>query len=695
MARIVRDQHRHQTALANDPSKDISANQWNEVGATTAHIETGMFGLPTSVGSVSLASNTLTPVDTSTIVKASSGTSDTLNFIDTVQNNDQDIFILRPFSGHTITIANNASSPPANTGVIITLTGANFNLDANVPLILQRNGNTFYQIALNLPIVNTNVAAGAAVAYSKLNLSGSILNADISVSAAIDPTKINGTAGVLNGAQTWTNRNTISPTTTTALLLNHPTGPTGSASGFVGALNVVSGGTIAFATTPQTGTFYGALLNAATLTNPSSGTITNAYTLYISGPPIASTNVTITNPYALYINSGTSKFDGAISATGQITTTGKIVQTLSTATGTGISVALTTTQLNGTDQNDEPLRLQHTISASSASNFLIGRGLQFVFTNSLTGGGAVSEYRAIALEAPISSSGAVTTNYKQIAFFGAAQTGTITNNYGLFFDASFVNTSSINYAIYNNSTAQTYLGGTLQVQGLTTLNGALTVGGGDVTFNMQNTFFKILANQSGAFPPSNNTTLAIGSNFSSGNGEINFWNCQVTPSFSFNFLQKTGASSADKLIEIGTGGLFSTYAKRTTAGLGVATIFGATLQKSETGADTNVLTVTPPAVAGRYRVSVSISVSAATAATLGWTVAWTDSNGHAQTPANMPIFTQNSTTVGLTTSVSANVAYSGDWEFDVDNSAANIVVKTTFTGTSVAYKISAIIEQLA
>src|SRR6185312_803465 len=266
MARIARDQHRHQTALTNDPSKDISANVWNDSILGTAHIETGMFGLPTSAGSVSISSNTLTPVDTSTIVKASSGTSDTLNFIDTLGNNDQDIFIFRPFTGHTITIANNASSPPANTGVIITLTGANFNLDANIPLILQRNGNTFYQIALNLPLVNANIAAGAGIVYSKLNLAGSLLNADISVSASIDPTKINGTAGVLNGAQTWTNRNTFSPTTTNGITLNFPTTPTGSSSVFYGGIKT-SQSTIAFATTAQTNDYYTNYLDSAILTN--------------------------------------------------------------------------------------------------------------------------------------------------------------------------------------------------------------------------------------------------------------------------------------------------------------------------------------------------------------------------------------------------------------------------------------------
>lgn len=45
------------------------------------------------------------------------------------------------------------------------------------------------------PIVNADVSASAAIAYSKLNLAGDIVNSDISSSAAIDGTKINPNFG--------------------------------------------------------------------------------------------------------------------------------------------------------------------------------------------------------------------------------------------------------------------------------------------------------------------------------------------------------------------------------------------------------------------------------------------------------------------------------------------------------------------
>ena len=47
-------------------------------------------------------------------------------------------------------------------------------------------------------IDNTQIAAAAAIAYSKLNLTGSILNADINAAAAIAYSKLNLTGSILN-----------------------------------------------------------------------------------------------------------------------------------------------------------------------------------------------------------------------------------------------------------------------------------------------------------------------------------------------------------------------------------------------------------------------------------------------------------------------------------------------------------------
>lgn len=153
-------------------------------------------------------------------------------------------------------------------------------------------------------------------------------------------------------------------------------------------------------------------------------------------------------------------------------------------------------------------------------------------------------------------------------------------------------------------------------------------------------------------------------------------------------------TQATELVMDNTGTL-KTYHGETTAGVGTAYVRGSTTQKSETGADANVLTVTPASVAGTYRISIVMSVSAANTATLGWTATWTDSNSHAQAPTNLSLSTAGSATLATTVSAAANGTYYGEWYVDVDNSGTAIVIKTTFSGTSIAYKASAYIERIA
>jgi len=116
---------------------------------------------------------------------------------------------------------------------------------------------------------------------------------------------------------------------------------------------------------------------------------------------------------------------------------------------------------------------------------------------------------------------------------------------------------------------------------------------------------------------------------------------------------------------------------------------GATLQKNETGADANILTVAPPKVAGHFRVDLSIDVSADNTGTLGWTATWTDSNSHAQTPTNLALTIAGTAAPVLTVVAVANTHYYASLMLDCDNSGTNIVIKTTFSGTSIAYKVTA------
>lgn len=132
----------------------------------------------------------------------------------------------------------------------------------------------------------------------------------------------------------------------------------------------------------------------------------------------------------------------------------------------------------------------------------------------------------------------------------------------------------------------------------------------------------------------------------------------------------------------------------TTAGAGVPYIRGVTLQKSETGADAAVLTVTPTTLNGLYRIAIVISVSAASAATIGWTATWRDSNATAQAPTNLALNQAGVAAPALTFSAAAGATYFAEQIIDVNNAGTNIVIKTTFAGTSIAYKVSASIERL-
>ena len=77
-----------------------------------------------------------------------------------------------------------------------------------------------------------------------------------------------------------------------------------------GAILSVDSGTITDTGTLKNGTlsdWIGVYVNAPTLASYNDNvTTTDAYTLYIAGPPTAGTNETITNPYSLYVASGTS-----------------------------------------------------------------------------------------------------------------------------------------------------------------------------------------------------------------------------------------------------------------------------------------------------------------------------------------------------------------------------------------------------
>lgn len=147
-------------------------------------------------------------------------------------------------------------------------------------------------------------------------------------------------------------------------------------------------------------------------------------------------------------------------------------------------------------------------------------------------------------------------------------------------------------------------------------------------------------------------------------------------------------------LTVNSSGVPTKVAGVTTAGEGVAIVQCATNAKTETGADASVLSCTPASAAGSYEACVSLDVSAASAATLGWTMTWTNSKGNANAPTNMSLFQMGVAAPALTFSAAANNSYYACVPIAVNNAGTAIVVKTTFSGTSIAYNASAIVKRV-
>ncbi len=107
-----------------------------------------------------------------------------------------------------------------------------------------------------------------------------------------------------------------------------------------------------------------------------------------------------------------------------------VVENLTQSSGKLVSFSLTQTTPNAGDTSDSALQIRYALSASSATNELVARALNFSFTNTLTGGGVLSNARVFNMSCSTSSS-TTTTNLDMIYLEQGTTSGTVTNGRGL------------------------------------------------------------------------------------------------------------------------------------------------------------------------------------------------------------------------------------------------------------------------
>lgn len=134
-------------------------------------------------------------------------------------------------------------------------------------------------------------------------------------------------------------------------------------------------------------------------------------------------------------------------------------------------------------------------------------------------------------------------------------------------------------------------------------------------------------------------------------------------------------------------------AARATAGMGVIPIYSAPAISATKTANFTVLSYTPPATAGVYRVSAVITTTSSTnTGTVQATLDYVDSQGTTHTADVIPLI--DAAGVVATTKTGASKEFhTTDWQFTINNAATAIALKVVITG-SVSYTVTGSIEQI-
>jgi len=140
-------------------------------------------------------------------------------------------------------------------------------------------------------------------------------------------------------------------------------------------------------------------------------------------------------------------------------------------------------------------------------------------------------------------------------------------------------------------------------------------------------------------------------------------------------------------------GLVTRYNDIVTVANGVPSIVATAATGSVAVTQTNLINYTPPATAGRYRLSITVSTTSGTnTGSFTPSVTFTSAAGVATTFA--PNFIQTGSATLRTTTTGASLSFSSVMYFSINTAAAAITLTMTAAGTTASF-ISASLEQLA
>lgn len=234
-------------------------------------------------------------------------------------------------------------------------------------------GTIPYSAVTSKSVVNADVNASAAIAYSKLNLATSIVNADVSGSAAIAYSKLNLSTSIVNGdisASAAIAYSKLATLTASRALASDGSGVIVVTSVTDTELGYVSGVTSAIQT--QLNAKGGSFTTSAALAALLSDETGSGAAVFGTAPTIAGGSVTALTTFGIR-SSGTGAFDLQLANTENLTanriltlTVNDAARTISLSGNLTVSSAAT---ISGTNTGDQTITLTGNVTGSGTGSF--------------------------------------------------------------------------------------------------------------------------------------------------------------------------------------------------------------------------------------------------------------------------------------------------------------------------------------